>query len=70
MSEPVFLAISADLSEKLKCLVGREGTLRINSTVSEFVSRTTDATSIVLPASDARRLRDWLRERYPDEEEG
>lgn len=23
-----------------------------------------------LPAADARRLRDWLRERYPHEEDG
>lgn len=26
--------------------------------------------TIDLPASDARRLRDWLNERYPDEEKG
>lgn len=26
--------------------------------------------AVVLPASDARRLRDWLRERYPETDTG
>lgn len=66
----MFEVRSADLSERLTVFAGREGTLRISSKVSDFVSRTTDFTSILLPAADARRLLAWLRERYPETDTG
>lgn len=61
---------AADWFNAIWIIEGGNGGLCIQMLSKNKRSRNSVGTAIDLPASDARRLRDWLNERYPDEEKG
>ena len=68
MSVPFeFRAESVRWAEELKLVVRKDGSLGVLPVLVDKRRETRECVPVDLPAADARRLRDWLRERYPEE---
>ncbi len=64
-----FRADSVRWAEELKLVVRKDGSLGVLPVLVDKRRETRECVPIDLPAADARRLRDWLRERYPETED-